>query len=97
VQLIQFENNIFTSFSQDAMAVRQLLSLDKETDTGMDCSAGTHVYQMLEMFVFYRVLDLLAVVEGIAGLVSVPKQIKLANLGPMEKIVCFDNLCLANC
>jgi hypothetical protein len=74
------------------MAVRQLLYLDKEANASVDLTSGAHMHQVLEMFVAYRVLDLLAVVEGIPSPVAIPKQIKAKNLGCMEKHVCFDHL-----
>jgi hypothetical protein len=54
-------------------------------------TSRTHMHQMFEMFIPYRVLDLLAMVEGIPGLVAVPKHIKMANLGIMAKTVGFNH------
>lgn len=85
------EHKIFTSFSHDAMAVRQLLCYADEADGALvsGMSSGTHRQRMLDLFVSYRVLDLLAQVKGIAGLPAVPNHLKAGNLGYMNKLVCF--------
>ena len=90
-QLLLFEDKIFTSFSHDALAARQLLCMGKNISKDVDITSRSHMHQMFQMFIPYRVLDLLALVEGIPGLVVAPKQIKMANLGLTDKTVCFNH------
>jgi hypothetical protein len=81
LRVIEVEHEIFTSFNQDAMGVRRLLSFGDQVDENRD-KLKTHMHRLFEMFVSYRVLDLLTLVEGIPCLVAFPKQVKLPNLGP---------------
>ena len=71
------------------MAVRQLLGLDDEADDhpSLQISSGTHRQQMLELFIGYRILDLLAVNKGVPGLAAVPSHQRAENLGIADKLV----------
>ena len=92
MQLTEVEERIFTSFSQDAMGLRRLLSFGNEVKDAHNGSTAHGIHRMLDLFVAYRVLDLLALTEGIPILVSVRRQMKLPNLGCPQKSVCLNNL-----
>jgi len=47
---------------------------------------------MLDIFVSYRILDLLALVESIPGLVSVERHIRSPDLRCVERTVSSNNL-----
>ena len=76
------------------MAVRQLLQLNDEADDnpGLQISSGTHRQQMVELFVAYRILDLLALAKGIPGLAAVPSHQRAENLGIVDKPVSLNSL-----
>lgn len=76
------------------MAVRQLLQLNDEADNHLDpqISSGTHRQQVVELFIAYRILDLLALTKGIPGLAEVPSHRRAENLGITDKLVSFNSL-----
>jgi hypothetical protein len=88
---MESENDVFTSYNQDAIGMRQLLYFRDQGDQHLDNNSSVkgHMHQLFEMFVSYRILDLLALVEGIPCLKSFPRQIKLPNLGHAEKNVSY--------
>lgn len=90
-QLERFEADFFTSFSREAVGVRQLLCYDNEDDDGSAVTEANK-HKMVELFMSYRVLDLLAREKGIAGLVPVPSHLKNANLGIAANVVCINEL-----
>jgi hypothetical protein len=95
MQLTHFESTkVFGCFSHEAMAVRQLLQLNDEADDdpGLRISCGTHRQQMVELFIAYRILDLLALTKGIPGLAAVPSHRRAENLGVVEKLVSLNSL-----
>jgi hypothetical protein len=90
-QLEHFEEKLFTSFSREAVGVRQRLCYNDEADdTSVITEANKH--WMVEIFVSYRILDLLARENGIAGLVPVPSHLKIENLGIVPGIVRINDL-----
>jgi len=98
LKILETENTMFTSFSGDAARVRRLLCFPKEdndsaaTATESTSISTTHMQLMLDMFVSYRVLDMLALVEGVPGLVSVERQMRSSDLRCVERTVSFNNL-----
>lgn len=90
-QLERFEEKFYTSFSREAVGVRQLLHYNNEA---IDTSAITEVnkQQMIELFVSYRILDLYAREKGVGGLLPVPSQLKNENLGIIGGIVRINEL-----
>lgn len=90
-QLEQFEDKFFTSFSREAVGVRQLLCYDNEDNDASAITEGSK-HRMVELFVSYRLLDLLARQKGISGLVPVPPQGNNGNLGIAgSSVSTFDN------
>jgi hypothetical protein len=78
--LEQFEDKLFSLFTREAVGVRQLLCYDNEDNDASAITEGSK-HRMVELFVSYRLLDLLARQKGISGLVPVPSQGKNGNLG----------------
>jgi hypothetical protein len=90
-QLERFEEIFFTSFSREAVGIRQLLCYDDEAQDMFAITEGNR-HQMVEIFVSYRVLDLLAREKGITGLVQVPSHCRNGNLWIVGSIVCINDL-----
>lgn len=90
---MEAENEVFTSFDHDAIGIRRALSFGNQVDDDLDSgylSRGS-MHRLFEMFVSYRILDLIALVQSIPCLYSFPRQIKLPNLGHIEKNVCYND------
>lgn len=90
-RLERFENDIFTLQTREAVGVRQLLSFDGDADNRSATSEGNKLL-MAELFVSYRVLDLLVQEKGITGLLKVPSHRKIGDLGVPPKTVSLNNL-----
>jgi hypothetical protein len=90
-QLQQFENKLFSSLTRDAVGMRQLLYYDSDADNNFAVTDGNKSL-MVELFVTYRVLDLLAREKGITGLAAVPSHFKNSNLGVPPKVVSLQDL-----
>ena len=75
--------------------MRQLLCFTDEVEDPAAENTSistTHMQRMLDMFVSYRVLDLLALVEEVPGLLSVKRRMRSPDLGRIEKTVGSNNL-----
>ena len=95
-QLERFEEIFFTSFSREAVGIRQLLGYDDEAKDTSAITDGIR-HHMVEIFVSYRVLDLLAREKGITGLVQVPSHRRNGNLWIVGGIVCINDLKRHSC
>lgn len=92
MQLTHFESTkLFGSFSHEAMAMRQLLQLNDD-NPDLQLSSGIQRQQMVELIIAYRILDLLALTNGISGLAAVPNHRRAQNLGVVDKPVSFNSL-----
>lgn len=91
---MHLETKLLTSFSANAMAVRQILSINNEADKGvaLESMHKGQIHTMFELFVSYCVLDHLAAVEGIPSPVAVPKQTRYENLGNVDRKVYLNGL-----
>lgn len=85
------EKDIFTSFTRQAIAIRQLLQYDGDTEDRIAITDANKVH-MAELFLSYRVLDLLAREKGIPGPFTVPAYHKSGHTKFPSKTVSLGNL-----
>ena len=73
------------------MAVQELLRLENSSNESIELASVVHKQQMFDLFASYCILDLLAMVEGIPGLIAILKSIKQKDLGDLANRVHFEN------
>jgi hypothetical protein len=98
LKILDTEATILSALSQDAASVRRLLSFAdavKDSTAAAPKSASistTHTQRITDIFVSYRVLDRLALLEGIPGLGSVDSQTRSSDLRCVERTVRSNHL-----